>query len=101
MEYFRFTLFNAVTLLVMGLTVVVAQRRFAGRPTSNWPLAYWALTMAYAVGFHYSLNVLLIAIGAALALMIRLGFHAANARWAEMVVLIYVLWRCLALIFLW
>ncbi|MFB3826997.1 MAG: hypothetical protein ACE15B_09515 [Bryobacteraceae bacterium] len=101
MENFRFTLFNGLTLFVMALTVATALARLARRRGSNWPLAYYALLLAFALGFPYSLNPYVIGAGAALALAIRFGRPAAPVRVAEYGVLAYVMARSVALLLLW
>lgn len=101
MEYFRFTLFNALTLLVMGLTLAVAVQRFTARHTSNWPLAYYAAVLGYTFAFDGGLHPAWVLAGLACALLIRSGYFWKHARALEAVVFGYILWRCLGLILLW
>lgn len=100
MGLFRFTLFNGITLFVLALTLVLAWRRFAGKPV-NWPLAYYAAVAGYTIAFSYSLNPYWVAFGAACAVAIRFGFQAARLRFVELAPLGYVAWRCVGLVLMW
>jgi hypothetical protein len=99
LEYFRFTLFNDITLLMMGLTVAVAIGRWRGHLRSNWPLACYAAVTAYTFGFDGSYNRIWLSVGLACALLIRVGVGAA--RWAEAFFIAYVLWRSVGLLLMW
>ena len=101
MEYFRFTLFNSITLLIMALTIAAAAHRFLGRHTSNWPLVYYAVILGYTFGFEGSLHPAWVVVGLAGGLLVRFGFFWKVARFAELVVFGYVLWRCLGLLLMW
>lgn len=101
MENFRFTLFNGITIFIMAATAGVAALRAAGRAGSKWPLVYYPVLLAYALGFPYSVHPLWPAAGLALSLMVRFGVFAFPARMAELVVLAYVFLRGLALVMLW
>ena len=100
MEYFRFTLFNSITLLVMALTILLVWRRFAGKP-ANWPLAYYTVVVGYTVAFSGGLNHNWVAFGVACALAIRFGLYPNRVRLVEVVPLGYVAWRCLGLLLMW
>ncbi len=97
----RFGLFNGITLFLMAATLGVIALRAAGRNGSKWPLVYYPVLLAYAIGFKYSVNPLWAAAGLALSMMVRFGVLALPARLAEMLVLAYVLWRGLALVMMW
>jgi hypothetical protein len=99
LEYFRFTPFNNITLLMMALTAATATARWRGRPRSNWPLLYYALVSAYTFGFDGSYSRIWLAFGALCGASIRFG--AAPARWAECLFFIYVLWRSVGLLLMW
>jgi hypothetical protein len=101
MEYFRFTLFNSITLIVLVGAVVLVWRRFSGALTANWPIAYYAVLVGYTVGFSGGLNPYWVASGIACALAIRLGFYPARVRFGEAIPLGYVAWRCVGLILMW
>lgn len=101
MESFRFTLFNSITLFIMAATVGVAALRAAGRAGSKWPLAYYPLLLAYALGFPYSVRPLAAAVGLMLSLLVRFGVLALPARLAELLVLAYVFWRGVSLLMMW
>jgi hypothetical protein len=99
LEYFRFTLFNDITLLMMALTAAVAFGRWRGRPRSNWPLLYYAVVCGYTFGFDGSYNRIWLAFGVLCGLSIRFG--VASARWAECLFFGYVLWRSVGLLLMW
>lgn len=101
MENFRFTLFNGITLFIIAATVGVAALRAAGRAGSKWPLAFYPVLLAYAIGFPYSVNPWVAGAGLLLTLMVRFGVLARPARLAEFAVLAYVLWRGLSLLMMW
>jgi hypothetical protein len=94
---FRFTLFNGCTLLVMAMTIAALVRRFQVPAGSNWPLVYYGVLLGYAFGFKYSLSPYWVVAGLAVALAQRLP-RLAFLRCAELVVLVYVSWRCLELL---
>jgi hypothetical protein len=97
---FRFTLFNDVTLFIMALTMGALVWRLKGRIDSNWPLVYWAIVLAYALAFHYSLNLYWILAGAALGLIGRFARHRL-LRCIELPAFVYVWWRALGLLLGW
>jgi hypothetical protein len=100
MEYFRFTLFNSITLFVLGLTLVLVWRRFAGKPV-NWPFAYYAAVVGYTIAFSYGLNPYWVVFGVICALAIRFGFQPGRVRLLELLPLGYVTWRCIGLVLMW
>ena len=102
MGHYPFTAFNAATLLILGLTLVVAWRRMR-RPslTANWPLLYYAATAGYTFGFSGGLNPYWVAAGVACGLAIRCGLYPAQVRWMELVPLAYIAWRSVGLILMW
>ena len=103
--YLRFTLFNAITLLIAALTVFTIVQRLRTSRASNWALIYFALLLVYAQVFRYSLNWYGILAGIACALLLRFEVPGAKAekalRAAEFAVLCYVLVRCAGLILMW
>jgi hypothetical protein len=103
--YFRFTLFNAITLLIAALTVFTIVQRLRSSRASNSPLIYFALLAAYAQVFRRSLNWYGILAGMACAVLLRFACPGARAekvlRAAEFGVLGYVLIRCAGLILMW
>jgi hypothetical protein len=101
MEYFRFTLFNDITLLLMALTALVPVARFRGDPRTNWAFGYYALVLGYTLGFKHGLNLRLVLAGVACALLIRFTARARQVRWIELAVLAGIFWRFLGLILLW
>jgi hypothetical protein len=101
MEYFRLTLFNNVTLLLMVLTALMALARFRGDLRTNWALGYYAIVLGYALGFKHGLNLRLVLAGSACALLTRFTAWGRRVRWVELAVLAGIGWRCLGLILLW
>ena len=101
MEYFSFTLFNSITLLILTMTLVLVWRRAAGALASDWPIAVHATIVAYAYLFPGGLNLYWVAAGAVCGLVIRIGFYPATLRLVEAVPLGYVAWRCVGLVLLW
>jgi hypothetical protein len=102
MENIRFTLFNNLTLVMLALTAGMAVVRARVRPQASWPLAYYVLVLAFALGFRYSLNPWFAGAGGVCALMVRAGHPAAPvARLAEFAVLAYIFARLVALLLMW
>ena len=101
MGHYPFTLFNAITAVILILTLLVAWRRFRGALASNWPLAYYLLLIAFTFTFSYGLNPYWVAAGVACGLAIRLGFRPSRLRFVELIPLAYVAWRSVGLILMW
>lgn len=101
MGHYPFTLFNIITALVMAVTVLLLWRRVRGATTSNWPLVYYAILAAYAMGFSGSMNPYWVGLGAACGIGIRLEYYPRLLRWPETAALAYVVWRCVALLAMW
>ncbi len=101
MEYFRFTLFNSITLFLLAMTLLTGVLRLAGRTRGNWALAYWAIALGYTFGFSRGLHPAWVGAGAACAIAIRLGLRPNVLRWAEAAALAYIAWRSAGLILLW
>lgn len=103
--YFRFTLFNNLTLALMGLTVWMAAGRLASRADSNWPLLYYLLVLAYWKAFEGGLNTYWVLTGVACGLLLRFEFLggavAKLVRAVEYAFFAYVLWRGVGLILGW
>lgn len=101
MEYFRFTLFNDLTLLLMALTIGVAALRLRGPAASNWPLVYYAVVLGYTFGFGGSLSKYPVFVTVAAGLLLRFRLDAKAVRGVELAGLAYILWRSVGLILLW
>jgi len=93
---FRFTLFNSITLFLLGLTVLTIAS-FAGKKLSrNWPFLYYLLVLGYWAAFKYSLNTYFVFGGLAAGLLLRFlpkGSPASVLWWAELAALAYILLR--------
>jgi hypothetical protein len=102
---FRFTLFHISTLIVVALTLLLLVARWRKRLRLNWPLAYYLLAVAYAAGFRYSLYLPVVFAGALCAVVLRFvhlrGAPLTVVRVLEMLVLVYVLARCVGLFLGW
>jgi hypothetical protein len=101
MDHFRFTLFNAITLLILALTAAMAVHLIRARNAGQWPLAYYPVTAGFALGFPYSLNLLWVGAGLVLGVTLRAGWLPWKLRWLELPVLAYFAWRCVALLMMW
>jgi hypothetical protein len=99
--HYPFTLFNCITAAVLIATLLMFRHRFAGDFRANWPLGYYAAVGSYSAGFAGSLNPFWVAAGAACAVVIRLGVYPRGVRFAELLPLAYVAWRCVALLLMW
>lgn len=102
---FRFTLFNAITLFILAITLAAAGARFRARFQSRWFAAYYLVVLAYAKAFAYSLNAYWILVGVACAVVLRFGPRNAGvqlpARALESAVFVYVVVRSAGLITGW
>jgi hypothetical protein len=101
MGHYPFTLFNAVTLLILALTLLLAWRRLRGSTRANWPLLYYAAVVGYAIGFSGGLNRYWVAVSVACGVAVRCGFYASRMRFAELIPLTYIAWRSLGLLLMW
>jgi len=96
-----FTVFNTVTLFILALAIVLVVQRLRLRLRGNWPLAYYAVALAYAFAFPYSLKPLVLLAGMACAILLRFKKFHWGIRTAEIAVLLYVIWRSVALLMGW
>lgn len=103
--YFRFTLFNSLTLAVIALTIGMIYVRFRYALDATWPLLYYVLLIAYSEAFYASLNSHWLFGGIVCGLLLRFEFMGGivvkGVRVAELAVFGYVIWRCLQLLLLW
>jgi len=93
---FRFTLFNSVTLFVLGLTVLTIAGFARKKLSRNWPFLYYLLVLGYWAAFKYSLNTYWVFGGLAAGLLLRFlpeGRPAKVLWWAELAALGYILLR--------
>lgn len=103
--YFRFTLFNSITLFIMALTTGMIYARFRYRLETTWLLAYYLIVAGFWLGFEGSLAAPWVIGGIACGVLLRFEFMGGAAlngvRVLEMVFFGYMLWRCTALLLLW
>src|SRR5215470_1446965 len=100
--YFQITLFNIVTLLLMAATLLVGAMRFSTGAERNWPLAYYGVLLAYWRGYAYTLDTYWVMGGVICGLLLRFEFLGGAEekliRAFEILVFLYVTWRCVKLI---
>jgi hypothetical protein len=103
--YFQITLFNIVTLFLLGSTLLIAVKRAVSGVDCNWPLAYYGLLIAYWRGYAYTLDNYWVLGGLLFGLVLRFEFLGAAVekllRSLELLVFGYVVWRCVKLILQW
>ncbi len=103
--YFRFTLFNTLTLALMALTMVMVWVRLRFSLEKTWPLTYYVLVVAYAEGFPGSLSPYWVFAGVVVGLLLRFEFMGGvvlkGVRAAEFAVFGYVLVRSVQLLLMW
>ena len=103
--YFKVTLFNVITLLLMGLTVWVIVTRARGKVENNWPLVYYLLVLVYWKVFEGGLHFYWVYTGLAAAVFLRFEFMGGVVltfvRLIEYCFLVYMIVRGLQLVLLW
>lgn len=103
--YFRFTLFNSVTLFVMLLTIGMIYVRFRFRLEATWPLLYYVGAIYYGLAFRDTLDARWVLGGIISGVLLRFeflgGFVLQGVRTLEMIFFGYILWRCWALLLFW
>ncbi|MDP2998525.1 MAG: hypothetical protein AAB654_07135 [Acidobacteriota bacterium] len=99
---YLFTMFNFVTLVLMGLTVWLGVSRQNTKLGTNWPLFYYVFLVGYLKVFEGSLDPYMVYVGVVSALFLRFefigGWFLKFVRGTELFILAYVIYRCLALI---
>ncbi len=95
--YFRFTLFNSLTLLVMAASAAMVWIRLRTSIEKTWPLAYYLILIAYSEAFPGSLSRYAVFLGVVCGLLLRFEFMGGlvlkAVRVAEFGVFAYVLVR--------
>ena len=99
----RFTDSAVVALIVVGVSVWLAIARSRIAPENNWPLFYYLGLVIFSKKYDEILDPYWIYAGVVVAMLIRFEFLNVGflkfLRVIEMVVLIYVIMRCLAHVF--
>lgn len=99
---FRFTLFNAVTLMIMGFTVLTIIPFARNKLDRNWPFLYYLLILAYWGVFEGALNTYWVFGGLACAVLLRFRLLGGRVRqilrWLEVAALAYIFTRGLDLL---
>lgn len=72
--YFRFTLFNSLTLLVMAASAAMIWIRLRFSIEKTWPLAYYLIVIAYSEAFPGSLSPYAVFTGVVCGLLLRFEF---------------------------
>ena len=102
---YYFTLFNLITLALMGLTVWLGVSRQITKLESNWPLFYYPFLVGYLKVFEGSLDPYMVFVGLVSALFLRFefmgGWFLKFVRGTELFILAYVIYRGFALIMMW
>lgn len=93
--------FSIATLVILALTVAMIVQRVRLRLKGNWPLVYYAAALAYAFAFPYSISPYVLLAGAVCAVLLRFKAYRPEIRMAEVLVLLYVTWRSIALLMGW
>ncbi|MCS7314893.1 MAG: hypothetical protein RMI94_05685 [Bryobacterales bacterium] len=95
--YFRFTLFNSLTLLVMAASAAMIWIRLRFSVEKTWPLGYYAILIAYSEAFPGSLSPYAVFGGVVCGLLLRFEFMGGavlqSVRVIEMGIFGYVLVR--------
>ena len=98
----RFTLFNSITLLIMGVTLLTGAGFLRRKISRNWALLYYPLVLAYWKAFDGALNTWWVFTGIACAVLLRfIGREGALTKalwWIEAAALAYILLRGLDLL---
>ncbi|MCS6951566.1 MAG: hypothetical protein RMK57_03435 [Bryobacterales bacterium] len=93
----RFTLFNAVTLLIMAVTLVTGMALARRRRTPNWPFLSYLLILAYWRAFEGALHGVGVSAAVGGGLLLRLGWLRGRlqepVRWITLAAFGYILLR--------
>lgn len=92
----RYTVINVTTGVLAGLTAWMIVARHKASPESNWPLAYYAVVVAFCARFPERLDPSWIYGGLICALLLRFefmgGFVAKAVRALDYTALLYILY---------
>jgi len=92
-----------LTIILAGMTIWLAVVRGRLRMENNWPLIYYLLLVLYQKRYPDNIAPIGVYIGVVNALFLRFefvgGIMVKILRAIEIMVLAYVLWRCLGVIF--
>ncbi len=98
----RFTLFNAITLLIAAVTLATGVALARGKLRPNWLLAYYLLIAAYWKVFEGALNGVWVVAGLSCAVLLRFNLPGGGGeravRWGALAALAYVFLRGVDLI---
>lgn len=93
----RFTLFNAITLLIMGLALATGVAFARRKLNSNWPFLYYLLVVAYWKVFEGALNGVWVFAGVGCGVLLRFDVPGGRAQpviwWGALAALAYVFLR--------
>lgn len=103
--YFRLSVFNVLTMVLMGLTAWLGAARFKSKLESNWPLFYYLALVGYLKRFDGSFDPLMVYVGVVSALFLRFefmgGWFLRLVQTVELFILAYVVYRGFQLIMMW
>ncbi len=101
MGHYPFTLFNGITAVLLIATAVVIWRTWRSAAGPRWRIAYYAAAAAHGLIFKGGLNECCIAAGAVCAFAVAFGRVPMRLRFAELIPLAYIAYRCVGLIMMW
>lgn len=97
------TTYNITTLLLLCLTVVVLIWRYRTKPDNNWPPFYYVALIAFMQKFDGMLNPMYVWLAGGCALLLRFEFMSGTflrfIMYVETAALVYVIGRCLQVLF--
>jgi hypothetical protein len=101
---FQPTPFNLTTLLLGALTVWIIITRYRSRvEANNWPLFYLVALFAYSEKFDAVLNSTFVYVAIVAGLLLRFeflsGWPLKLVMYAESAAMVYVIMRCLQVVF--
>lgn len=101
----RLTPFAIITFIMMIATASVIWTRLHRPLENNWPLMFYAGIVVYSKVFDGSFSPSVVYVGVVCALLLRFeflgGFLLKILRAVDLAILIYFIWRGLALLMLW
>jgi hypothetical protein len=97
------TTFNLTTLVLLSLTVWILVVRHRSKLDNNWPLFYYIALVAYSRKFEETIDPTPVLVAVAMALLLRFefldGWILKAIKFVETAILVWVMWRCLQLVF--
>ena len=99
---FKLSLFDQITLIILGVTLLTAISFARRKLDRNWPFLYFLLILVYWKIFEGALNTAWVGIGIAAGILLRFRFPGERIHrilwWLELAVLSYIAVRCVDLL---